>query len=92
MLFAADRPLVKIALVGDSTVNDEGGWGPGFRASFGTHRLPARGTCESHLFYEDSALELKRYPTQGSVVMYSGVSGLISIFLRKLVAQPRPRK
>jgi PelA/Pel-15E family pectate lyase len=32
--FCADRPLVKIALVGDSTVNDEGGWGPGFRASF----------------------------------------------------------
>ncbi len=25
----------KIALVGDSTVNDEGGWGPGFRASLG---------------------------------------------------------
>ncbi len=25
---------VKIVLVGDSTVNDEGGWGPGFRASF----------------------------------------------------------
>jgi lysophospholipase L1-like esterase len=31
---AQDRP-VKIVLVGDSTVNDEGGWGPGFRASFG---------------------------------------------------------
>jgi lysophospholipase L1-like esterase len=31
---AQDRP-VKIALAGDSTVNDEGGWGPGFRASFG---------------------------------------------------------
>ena len=30
----ADRP-VKVVLVGDSTVNDEGGWGPGFRASFG---------------------------------------------------------
>jgi lysophospholipase L1-like esterase len=29
------QPAVKIALVGDSTVNDEGGWGPGFRASFG---------------------------------------------------------
>ena len=26
---------VKIALVGDSTVNDQGGWGPGFRGSFG---------------------------------------------------------
>ena len=26
---------VKIVLVGDSTVNDEGGWGPGLRASFG---------------------------------------------------------
>src|SRR5207248_29718 len=26
---------VKIVLVGDSTVNDEGGWGTGFRASFG---------------------------------------------------------
>ncbi len=25
---------VKIALAGDSTVNDEGGWGPGFRAQF----------------------------------------------------------
>ena len=32
---AQDRP-VKIVLVGDSTVNDEGGWGPGFRASFGS--------------------------------------------------------
>lgn len=27
-------PAIRIALVGDSTVNDEGGWGPGFRASF----------------------------------------------------------
>src|ERR1035437_2029286 len=26
---------VKVVLVGESTVNDEGGWGPGFRASFG---------------------------------------------------------
>jgi lysophospholipase L1-like esterase len=26
---------VKIVLVGDSTVNDGGGWGPGFRARFG---------------------------------------------------------
>jgi lysophospholipase L1-like esterase len=26
---------VKIVLVGDSTVNDEGGWGPGLRTSFG---------------------------------------------------------
>lgn len=25
---------VKIVLVGDSTINPEGGWGPGFRASF----------------------------------------------------------
>ena len=34
---AASQPRpVKIVLVGDSTVNDEGGWGPGFRASFGT--------------------------------------------------------
>ncbi len=33
-LLAADAPVVKIALVGDSTVNDEGGWGTGFRASF----------------------------------------------------------
>lgn len=32
---AQDRPPVKIVLVGDSTVNDEGGWGPGFRSSFG---------------------------------------------------------
>src|SRR5438309_2318036 len=31
---AAD-PTIKIVLVGDSTVNDEGVWGPGFRASFG---------------------------------------------------------
>jgi lysophospholipase L1-like esterase len=31
---AQGRP-VKIVLVGDSTVNDEGGWGPGFRARFG---------------------------------------------------------
>src|SRR6266511_2389562 len=31
---AAAQPI-KIVLVGDSTVNDEGGWGPGFRASFG---------------------------------------------------------
>src|ERR1035437_4529896 len=30
----ADHPI-KIVLVGDSTVNDEGGWAPGFRASFG---------------------------------------------------------
>jgi lysophospholipase L1-like esterase len=28
-------PPVRVVLVGDSTVNDEGGWGPGFRASFG---------------------------------------------------------
>ncbi|MEZ5351984.1 MAG: rhamnogalacturonan acetylesterase [Bryobacteraceae bacterium] len=33
MLLAA--ALVKIVLVGDSTVNDGGGWGPGFRAVFG---------------------------------------------------------
>src|SRR5512140_749165 len=26
---------IKIVLVGDSTVNDQGGWGTGFRASFG---------------------------------------------------------
>jgi PelA/Pel-15E family pectate lyase len=30
----ADRNI-KVVLVGDSTVNDDGGWGPGFRASFG---------------------------------------------------------
>jgi PelA/Pel-15E family pectate lyase len=36
---AADRPAIKIALVGDSTVNDEGGWGPGFRASFDASRV-----------------------------------------------------
>ena len=30
---AQNRPP-KIVLVGDSTVNDEGGWGPGFRAAF----------------------------------------------------------
>lgn len=36
-LFAAEPPLspVRVVLVGDSTVNDEGGWGPGFRAFFG---------------------------------------------------------
>jgi lysophospholipase L1-like esterase len=28
-------PPVHVVLVGDSTVNDEGGWGPGFRAWFG---------------------------------------------------------
>jgi pectinesterase len=28
-------PPVRVVLVGDSTVNDEGGWGPGFRTSFG---------------------------------------------------------
>jgi len=33
---AQHRP-VKIVLVGDSTVNDEGGWGPGLRASFGAN-------------------------------------------------------
>jgi lysophospholipase L1-like esterase len=27
-------PLVRVVLVGDSTVNDAGGWGPGFRAWF----------------------------------------------------------
>src|SRR5437016_6058415 len=29
------QPPVRIVLVGDSTVNDEGGWGPGLRGSFG---------------------------------------------------------
>jgi lysophospholipase L1-like esterase len=29
------RKPIRIVLVGDSTVNDEGGWGPGFRAFFG---------------------------------------------------------
>jgi pectinesterase len=35
---AAEQPLrpVRIVLVGDSTVNDGGGWGPGFRAWFGS--------------------------------------------------------
>src|SRR5215469_13995678 len=28
------RQHIRIVLVGDSTVNDEGGWGPGFRAAF----------------------------------------------------------
>ena len=32
-LASGQRPI-KIVLVGDSTVNDEGGWGEGFRASF----------------------------------------------------------
>lgn len=40
LLFAAlalgQQSSVRIALAGDSTVNDEGGWGPGFRASFGS--------------------------------------------------------
>src|ERR1035438_5924866 len=35
LTLAAAAPPVKVVLVGDSTVNDEGGWGPGFRASFG---------------------------------------------------------
>src|SRR5438105_6577179 len=30
-----DRPPIKIVLVGDSTVDDQGGWGPGFRVAFG---------------------------------------------------------
>ena len=33
----AERPI-KVVLVGDSTVNDEGGWGTGFRASRWTVR------------------------------------------------------
>jgi len=33
-LASAQKPI-KIVLVGDSTVNDEGGWGEGFRASVG---------------------------------------------------------
>ena len=32
--FAGEQRPLKIVLVGDSTVNDEGGWGPGFKASF----------------------------------------------------------
>lgn len=32
---AQERPPVRIVLVGDSTVNDEGGWGTGFRDAFG---------------------------------------------------------
>lgn len=31
---ALQAQSVRIALVGDSTVNDEGGWGPGFKESF----------------------------------------------------------
>jgi PelA/Pel-15E family pectate lyase len=34
-LAAGAERSIKVVLVGDSTVNDEGGWGPGFRASFG---------------------------------------------------------
>jgi PelA/Pel-15E family pectate lyase len=34
MLPLASQAAIRIALVGDSTVNDEGGWGPGLRASF----------------------------------------------------------
>src|SRR5689334_17404868 len=34
---AQDPPrAVRVVLVGDSTVNDAGGWGPGFRAYFGS--------------------------------------------------------
>jgi lysophospholipase L1-like esterase len=29
------QPAARIVLVGDSTVNDEGGWGPGFRDTLG---------------------------------------------------------
>jgi len=40
LLLLATLPLIasgstRIVLVGDSTVNDQGGWGPGFRLSFG---------------------------------------------------------
>ena len=38
LLFIAGAALaapVRVALVGDSTVADDGGWGPGFRAGFG---------------------------------------------------------
>jgi len=35
VLTPATAQPIKIVLVGDSTVNDEGGWGTGFRASFG---------------------------------------------------------
>jgi lysophospholipase L1-like esterase len=31
--FASGQKLINIVLVGDSTVNDEGGWGEGFRAN-----------------------------------------------------------
>src|ERR1051325_8328933 len=31
----AENAAVRIVLVGDSTVNDQGGWGPGLRASLG---------------------------------------------------------
>jgi lysophospholipase L1-like esterase len=34
LLPAQPRSPIRIVLVGDSTVNDGGGWGPGFRASF----------------------------------------------------------
>src|SRR5215472_9657896 len=39
LLWAGESGSIKIALVGDSTVNDEGGWGPGFRASFDAARV-----------------------------------------------------
>ena len=35
--FGGQDRTVKIVLVGDSTVNDEGGWGPGFRSFFDPH-------------------------------------------------------
>jgi lysophospholipase L1-like esterase len=34
--FCLAAPPVRIVLVGDSTVNDEGGWGPGLRSFFGS--------------------------------------------------------
>jgi lysophospholipase L1-like esterase len=34
VLLSQSRPHIRVVLVGDSTVNDGGGWGPGFRASF----------------------------------------------------------
>src|SRR5579871_3722592 len=34
LLLAQTRPHIRVVLVGDSTVNDGGGWGPGFRSSF----------------------------------------------------------
>lgn len=39
--------------------------------------------------YTDSGAPLKRYPIQGTVVMYSGLSGFSSIFFRRFFMKTR---